>query len=197
MIVIDDIIVSREVLEVCFHCDLAACRGACCIEGESGAPVLEEEVQAICDAYPHIEPLLPEENRTYIEEHGLIYTDWDGDLVTNIIDGERCVFTTFEPDGSARCAFEKAYTEGIYRGFYKPISCHLFPIRVQKLRSGLALNYSRWQPICEPARALGKREGVRLYRFLEAPLRRAFGDKWYDELLEVAEEYFRERERDE
>lgn len=194
MVIIDDIIVSTDVLETYFECDLEACKGACCIEGESGAPILEVEESLICQAYPCIESYLSDENKSYIEQHGLMYTDLDGEMVTNIIKGRECVFTTFEEDGSARCAFEKAYSEGNNDILYKPISCHLFPIRIQQLHSGQALNYFRWKPICEPAREKGRRNGTRLYQFLKEPLIRAYGEEWYGKLLEQAEEYFRDKE---
>lgn len=194
MVIIDDIIVSTDVLETFFECDLEACKGACCIEGESGAPILEVEESLICQAYPCIESYLSVENKSYIEQYGLMYTDLDGEMVTNIIKGRECVFTTFEEDGSARCAFEKAHSEGNNDILYKPISCHLFPIRIQQLHSGQALNYFRWKPICEPAREKGRRNGIRLYQFLKEPLIRAYGEEWYGKLLEQAEEYFRDKE---
>lgn len=195
MIVIDDVLVSSEVIETYFTCDLEACKGACCIEGESGAPLIDQEMKPLCMAVPLIENYLPQSNRAYIEGHGLMYEDSDGDMVTQIIDGERCVFTCFECDGSARCAFEKGYSEGKNDVFYKPISCHLFPIRVSVLRDGRhALNYSRWAPICEPARALGEKLGVRVYQFLKEALIRAYGEEWYDKLVEQAELYLAEKE---
>lgn len=209
MIFVGDILISSEVLDTYFCCDLEACKGACCIEGESGAPIAKDEEQQICGAYPQVEYLLPKKNRKYIEQTGLMYEDYDGEMVTNIIEGRECVFTCFESDSSARCAFEKHFTESQARSqkqenkdqdlgasslFYKPISCHLFPIRVKELKLGKALNYVRWQPICEPAREKGRREGIRLYEFLREPLIRAFGEEWYEELLEQAELYFRSSE---
>lgn len=195
MIIIDDIIVSTEVLETYFECDLEVCKGACCVEGESGAPLLDEEKLLIAQAYPKIESLLSLRSRRYISEKGPMYIDDDGDLVTNIICGNECVFALFEEDGSARCAFEKAYTQGQNEVLYKPISCHLFPIRIQPLHQGMALNYMRWKPICEGARRKGKNNSVRLYQFLKEPLIRAFGEAWYDKLLEEAETYFRDKEK--
>lgn len=191
MIVVGDTIISREVLDTYFCCDLKKCHGACCIEGESGAPIAPEEVELICKSYPHIEQYLPQSNVDYIEQKGLMYEDTDGDLVTQIVEGERCVFTCFEPDQSARCAFEKSYTEGGSCTFYKPISCHLFPIRVTQLRNGQkALNFSRWSPICDPALDLGRELGLRVYQFLKAPLIRAYGEEWYEQLVAQAEIYF-------
>lgn len=196
MIVVDDIIVSSEVVETYFACDLEACKGACCIEGESGAPIIDQEIEPLCQAATLIMEYLPQSNQEYIEQHGLLYEDSDGDLVTQIIDGGRCVFTCFEEGGAARCAFEKACSEGKNDVLYKPISCHLFPIRVSVLANGKhALNYSRWYPICEPARAFGKRNNVRLFQFLKEPLIRAYGEEWYDKLVEQAQLYLEEKER--
>lgn len=181
------VLVSSEVVETFFCCDLNACKGACCIEGEGGAPVEEAEVPLILEAYPIIEQYLPSEQIAYIENKGLMYTDDDGDLVTNIVSGRQCVYTCYESNGAARCAFEKAYTEGKNRKFYKPISCHLYPIRVQRLGENLALNYHRWIPICEPARIKGRELGIRVYQFLKEPLIRMFGEEWYSELCRKAE----------
>ena len=191
---VGDVLVSSEVIDTYFCCDLEACKGACCIEGESGAPILDQEQDLVCNAFPLIEPYLDEESLKYIEETGLMYTDMDGDLVTNIIDGGRCVFTCFEGDGSCRCAFEKAYSEEKNEIFYKPISCHLYPIRMSQVGDSIALNYHRWAPICEPARAQGEKLGVRLYQFVKEPLIRAFGEEWYEELEAVAQQYLEERD---
>lgn len=190
---VGEVMLSSEIVDTYFCCDLSACGGACCIEGESGAPVLDQEQGVVCEAYPLIEHYLDEESRSYIESSGLMYTDMDGDLVTNIIDGGRCVFTTMSGDGSCRCAFEKGYSEGVNDIFYKPLSCHLYPIRMSMVGDSIALNYHRWTPICEPARALGEKVGLRLYQFVREPLIRAFGEEWYDELVEVAERYLEEK----
>lgn len=192
MIEIGNVLVSSEVIDTYFVCDLEACKGACCIEGESGAPIAHNEIELIRDAFQDIQSYLPADHLEYISKNGVMYEDIDHDIVTQIIEGERCVFTCFEKDGSARCAFEKAWNEGHNRSFYKPISCHLFPIRVTELRNGKkALNYSRWYPICEPARLLGEKLGIRLYQFLKEPLERAFGEKWYVQMVEQAELYLR------
>lgn len=192
------ILISADVVETYFACDLEACHGACCIEGDSGAPIAPEEQKTLEEAFPLIADLLPESNMDYILDSGLMYTDYDGVLVTNIVEGERCVFTCFEKDGSARCAFEKSYTEGLGNDhFYKPLSCHLYPIRAKQLHDGtVALNYDRWYPICEPARAKGEKEGIRLYQFVKYPLIRAYGQAWYDELESVAQEYLHATEED-
>lgn len=196
MIEIENTIVSTEVIETFFCCDLEKCGGACCIEGESGAPLLEVEKDLICQAYPLVEHLLPQKNKDYIAEHGLMYYDGDGDLVTNIIEGGECVFTCPEKGGSCRCAFEKEYNEGKNDIFYKPISCHLYPIRLTQYTDFIAVNYHRWIPICEPARALGKQLGLRLYKFLKEPLIRAFGEEWYEKLEQEAEAYLNSLEQE-
>lgn len=195
---VEGILVSSEVIDTYFCCDLEACHGACCIEGDSGAPVLAQEEELVAHAYPLVQDYLPESQQRYVCKHGLTYTDGDGDVVTMIVEGKQCVFTCYEADGCARCAFEKGYTEGRSPHFYKPLSCHLFPIRTQQVGDTLALNYQRWQPICEPARALGKKVGVRVYQFVKDPLIRAFGEEWYEQLCEVAEAYLQwQAKRDE
>lgn len=198
MIKVGDVLVSSEVLDTFFYCDLSACHGACCIEGESGAPVANEEQELMRKAFPDIVSYLSDDILEYIAQNGVMYEDEDGDLVTQIVDGEQCVFTCQEIDGGVRCAFEKSWREGRNNVFYKPISCHLFPIRVTKLSNGKeALNYFRWEPICTPARNLGKKKGVRLYQFLREPLVRSYGEKWYNLLVEQAELYLKDTERSE
>ncbi len=187
---VDGILVSSEVIDTYFCCDLDACHGACCIEGDSGAPVLAQEEPLLEKTYPLVRTYIPEAQQRYIRKHGLTYTDEDGETVTMIAAGRsQCVFTCFEADGSARCAFEKGYTEGANPYFYKPLSCHLFPIRMQRMGDTVALNYERWFPICEPARKHGREVGVRVYQFVKAPLVRAFGEEWYEQLCTVAEAY--------
>ena len=188
MIEVEDTIISRDVIETFFCCDLDACGGACCIEGESGAPVLESEKEAVCMAYPLVEHLIPEKNKQYIESKGLMYYDDDNDLVTNIIGGRECVFTCYESNGSCRCAFEKGFSTGVNEVFYKPISCHLYPIRLTQYRDFIAVNYHRWE-ICEAARTKGEQLGLRLYKFLREPLIKAFGEAWYEKLEHEAELY--------
>lgn len=195
MFEIEETIVSRDVVDVYFACDIEACRGACCVEGESGAPVLPCEKDAICEAFPLVEPLLPKRSMAYIESNGLMYYDDDDDLVTQIVDGRECVFACFERDGSCRCSFEKAHTQGANDIFLKPISCHLYPIRLTKYKNFIAVNYHRWA-ICEAARERGKREGIRLYQFVKEPLIRAFGEEWYEKLDQEAMEYIRRQERE-
>ena len=185
------ILVSSEVITTYFLCDLERCKGACCVEGDGGAPVSEEELPEMERAFPLIKGLLREEAAREAAAKGLTYIDGEGDRLTQLFRGGECAFTCFTSDGSARCAFEKGCSEGISPDFYKPVSCHLYPVRLSKVGDTTAVNYHRWKPICEPARRLGRERGVRLYRFLREPLTRAFGEEWYEELEETAELYLK------
>ncbi|KGN70566.1 DUF3109 family protein [Porphyromonas sp. COT-108 OH1349] len=187
MIEIDGAIVSRDVIETYFCCDLEACKGACCIEGESGAPLEENELPKIAECYDVVREYLPEKHLNYLEQNGPAYRDSDGDLVTSIIGGRDCVFSLSEENGWCRCAFEKAYTENKQRSFYKPVSCHLYPVRLTEYSSFTAVNYHEWE-ICKPALVKGKKLNMRVYQFLKEPLIRRFGKEWYDKLEEIAGE---------
>ena len=162
MVQIDDVVVSLDVFREKFLCNLDACKGECCIEGDAGAPVELEDRQ------------------------GVVYTDQDGDLVTSIVNGKDCVFTCYDEKGYCYCAIEKAYREGRCN-FYKPISCHLYPIRVGNYGPYRAVNYHRWD-VCKAAVLLGKKENLPVYKFLKEPLIRKFGPEWYADLENVAEE---------
>lgn len=191
MFQIGDAIVGIDVIEKKFICDLSKCKGSCCVEGDAGAPVLDSEVDIIKQVVPIVWSDLSKEAQEEITKNGPVYTDEDGDVVTSIIDGKDCVFTYYDEKGLCKCAIEKAYREG-KTDFYKPISCHLYPIRLQKYRDFIAVNYHRWQ-ICDGALALGQKEGVRVYEFLKEPLIRAFGKEWYEELSLVASEYLKQQ----
>lgn len=191
MFQIGDAIVGIDVIEKKFICDLSKCKGSCCVEGDAGAPVLDSEVDIIKQVVPIVWNDLSKEAQEEITKNGPVYTDEDGDVVTSIIDGKDCVFTYYDEKGLCKCAIEKAYREG-KTDFYKPISCHLYPIRLQKYRDFIAVNYHRWQ-ICDGALALGQKEGVRVYEFLKEPLIRAFGKEWYEELSLVASEYLKQQ----
>lgn len=184
MIQIQDTIISDEVFDEHFICDLGKCKGACCVEGDAGAPVEEEEIEQINSILPEIwNDLLPM-SKALIEKQGIAYEDYDGEMVTSIVNGRECVFVYYEEDGTAKCAIERAYREGRI-SVRKPISCHLYPIRLQKFNDFTAVNYHRWS-ICRPAIKLGKKEGVKIYQFLKEPLIRKFGQAWYDEVCEAA-----------
>jgi len=179
-------IVSEEIIENDFVCNLNACKGACCIEGEAGAPLTAEEVQLLQDIYPAIKPFLRKEGIEAIEKQGThIETDL-GELETPLVNGGECVYVTFDEKGIAKCGIEDAYNAGAI-SFQKPISCHLYPIRITEYQSFSAINYHRW-PICDPACALGKELQVPVYKFLKTALIRKYGEDWYAELEKIASE---------
>jgi Protein of unknown function (DUF3109) len=184
MIIIGDTLVSEEILEEKFVCDLNACKGACCIEGSSGAPLNADELQELEDVYEDVKPYMRAEGIRAIEELGLYQVDEDNDLVTTLVEGNKeCAFVIFDDSGIAKCALEKAYNEGKTQ-WKKPISCHLYPIRLQKLTAYTGVNYHRWQ-VCKPACECGSKLNVPVYRFLKEPLVRKFGIEWYGLLEEI------------
>lgn len=187
MIQIDDAIVALDIIEENFLCDLSACKGECCVEGESGAPLENEEVEILEKILPLVWDDLAPKAQEVINAQGVAYQDRDGDMVTSIVNGKDCVFTYYDEKGICKCAIEKAYKEG-KTDFYKPISCHLYPIRLEKFREFTAVNYHRWR-VCKAAVLLGNKEGLRIYQFLKEPLIRKFGDAWYNELCIAADEY--------
>jgi len=187
MLQIDDTIISLDIIEEFFLCDISLCKGQCCVDGDSGAPVEEEEVPLLKKFLPDIWKDLSFEAQKIIDKQGVVYIDEDGEYVTSLVNGEDCVFTYYDEQGVCKCAFEKAYHEGKI-DFYKPISCHLYPIRVAKYHDFQAVNYHRWS-VCGSARKLGKKEGLKIYQFLKEPLIRKFGQEWYDCLCQIASEW--------
>lgn len=184
IIQVGDVLLSPDILTECFCCDLEACRGLCCVEGDAGAPVTLDEVAEIEDCLDTVWDDLTAAARRVIRSQGVAYTDRDGDLVTSIVQGRDCVFTAHS-QGCALCALERACREG-RSTFAKPISCALYPIREQRLSNGLtALNYHRWH-VCRPAVSKGRTLGLKVYQFLRQPLIRRFGEQWYGELEEAA-----------
>ena len=190
MLQIQDTLVSLDLAERFFCCNLDACHGQCCLDGDAGAPLEPGEADTIREILPEIwNDLLPAAQRE-IEANGVSYIDCEGDEVTALVQGGLCAFATTAPDGSWRCSIENACREGRI-GFLKPVSCHLYPVRVKKYDSFTAVNLHRWR-ICKSAEVLGRAKGLRAYRFLEGPLRRRFGDAWYDELKLTCDEYLRQ-----
>ena len=185
MLQIQDVVVSFDVLKEKFLCDLSACKGACCIEGDAGAPVELDEVEKLEEVLPLIWDELSSEARAVIDKQGVAYVDQEGELVTSIVNGKDCVFTCYDEKGCCYCAIEKACREG-KTDFLKPVSCHLYPIRLVKLSNGMTgLQYHRWE-ICRAAEVLGAAKGEPLYKTLKTPLIRRFGEAFYEE-LEVCE----------
>lgn len=191
---IGEILISSDLLTEQFCCDLQACKGACCIEGDAGAPVTLDEVMDIENCLDEVWSDLSASAQAVIDRQGVAYTDQEGDLVTSIVGGKDCVFTkpnplSPSPNGEGEpvtmCALELAYRAGRC-SFCKPVSCALYPIREKRFSDGtVALNLHHWE-VCKPAFAKGRELNMPVYRFLEAPLVRRFGQEWYDELCEVA-----------
>ena len=196
---IGEVLISSDILTECFCCDLEICKGACCIEGDAGAPVTLDEVMEIENALDSCWQDLAASAQAVIDRQGVAYTDQEGDLVTSIVGGKDCVFTcydTIEVEGEkvencCLCALEKAFRE--HRcSFCKPISCALYPIREKCFSDGtVALNYHQWD-VCQCGRDKGRQLGLRVYEFLREPLIRRFGQPWYDELCTFASELKRQ-----
>ncbi|MEX0996813.1 MAG: DUF3109 family protein [Flavobacteriaceae bacterium] len=177
-------IVSEDIIEKDFVCNLSACKGECCIAGEAGAPLEEEEVQILKGIYEDVKPFLRPEGIAAIEKQGTFIETDKCALETPLVDGAECAYVTFTDKGIASCGLEDAYNAGKTH-FRKPISCHLYPVRVQNYSSFAAVNYHKW-PICDDACVLGKELQVPVYKFVKDALVRKFGEDWYGELEEVA-----------
>lgn len=188
MILHGNTLLSEDILEKNFICNLEKCKGACCIEGDSGAPLTEEEITLIEKDLEHIKPYLTPKSRKAIEKKGYWEKDKkDGELQTTCLPTGECNFAIYDENGILGCGIEKAWKEGKTK-FRKPISCHLYPIRLKTVGEYTGLNYHKWS-ICKPACKLGDAHQVPVYKFLKDALIRRFGKKWYRELEEIGEEY--------
>ncbi|MCO6494055.1 MAG: DUF3109 family protein [Bacteroidetes bacterium] len=185
MILIGDKLISDDLFDVKFVCDLEKCLGACCVEGDAGAPLNDNEIEPIKKNLKAVEPFLPDAQKELLKKSGFYEKDFTGELVTTCLPTGECVFSYRDERGILGCALEKAYREG-KSDFKKPISCHLYPIRVSKVGEYTALNYHEWD-ICKPALKLGEKLGVPVFRFLKEPLIRNFGVDFYNELEAVYE----------
>jgi len=185
-------LVSLDVIEKEFCCDLDTCRGCCCIEGDAGCPVTDEELKQIEAILPELLPHMTKEARNVVEEQGLSYLDPSGERVLSIVNGKDCIFARTDHNGWCYCLIEKMTKNSqlsiINSQFSKPISCHLYPIRLTKVGEYIGLEYHRWD-ICHCARIKGKKLHLPLYQFLKEPLIRRFGQAWYDELELTASEW--------
>jgi hypothetical protein len=190
MIAVQGILVSEDLLEEKFICDLLQCKGACCIEGESGAPVTQEEITAIEENWEQYKSYLDAEGIAAAEQQRFGVVDEDGEWVTPLIGKHgRCAYSLIE-NGIAKCGLEQAYIDGKTQ-WRKPISCFLYPARIMKLHDTWAVNYHRWN-ICKPACECGSQKGVKVYQFLKAPLIQQFGEDWYRDLEHIASQWNRE-----
>jgi len=186
MVEIDNKLISLDVFEKRFVCDLNACKGACCIEGDSGAPLEEEEIDLIEDNLEKIKPYMRAEGLAEVDKTGVFYMDQDNEPVTTLVNDAECAFVFFDENNITKCAIEAAYNNGDI-SYKKPISCHLYPIRVKKLTNYVALNYSHWK-ICNDACKLGKSLDVKTFRFLKEPIIRKWGEDFYAQLEIVDKE---------
>jgi hypothetical protein len=180
---IDDKLISTEIFERKFVCDLNACKGACCVEGDNGAPLTLEEVDILEEIYDAVKPFMREEGIAAVEKTGVFYMDEWNEPATTLVDNQECAFVYFDEKGITKCAIEQAHLAGKV-DWKKPISCHLYPIRVSKLTNNVALNYDEWN-ICKPACACGEQLNVPVYKFLKEPIIRAFGEEFYDDMEKV------------
>ena len=190
MIQIDDKLISEDLFSEEFVCNLAKCKGICCVEGDAGAPLDEDETHILDEIYPKIKPYLRPEGIQAIEEQGTYTLDFEGDLVTPLVNNAECAYVIFDEKGYTKCAIEKAYEDGVI-DWQKPISCHLYPIRITEYSNFSAINYHEWD-ICSDACTLGKELGVKVYQFLKKPLIRKYGEEFYKTLSEAAEEWEKE-----
>lgn len=178
-------IVSEDIIENDFVCNLAACKGACCVDGDAGAPLDEAETKILKDIYPKVKPYLRPESIAAIEEQGTHIVTDDGEFETPLLHGADCAYVIFDEHDTALCAIEEAYNQGDI-DWKKPISCHLYPVRVKDYSEFSAINYHKWS-ICNDACSLGKELQVPIYKFVKEALIRKFGEDWYQELEKVAE----------
>lgn len=185
MLKVGDILVSDDVKEVEFVCHLEKCKGACCVEGELGAPLDEDELPILESIQDEIKPYLTKEGLKSIKRHGAWVLDEDGDFSTPTIQGKECAYALYDEQGILKCGIEQAYLDGKTK-FRKPISCHLYPIRITKKKNFEAVNYHKWS-VCSAACILGKSLGIPVYKFLKEPLIRKYGKAWYKELVSQIE----------
>lgn len=193
MFQIGDTLISEEILSEEFVCNLSKCKGICCVEGDSGAPLNKEELNILDDIYEDIKPYLRKEGIEAIERKGKYEKDIDGEWVTPLVDNRECAYLVYEENGISKCGIEKAYEDGTI-DFKKPISCHLYPIRLKEYRKFTAVNYDVWD-ICSDACTLGKELKVNVAHFLKDALIRKFGQEWYNELMIIDQEYKNRKQR--
>ena len=188
MIALGHTLVSEDVFDKKSVCDLNACKGECCVAGDSGAPLNKNELKVLDSVYPLVKPYMNQKGIAAVEKQGTYILDGDGDYTTTLVnEGAECAFVYFDNKNIAKCAIEKAYLEGKV-DWKKPISCHLYPIRITEYKEYDAVNYHNWH-ICKPACECGQQLNVPVFKFLKDPLTRKYGAEWYEELESVYTAY--------
>jgi hypothetical protein len=186
MIAIDNTLVSEDLFDKKFVCDLNACKGACCVAGDSGAPLDQDELAVLSDVVKHVRPYMTKKGLRAVDKYGPYVVDSDGDYTTTLVSEKaECAFVYFDETNTAKCAIEKAFYDGKI-SWKKPISCHLYPVRISKYKKYDAVNYSKWD-VCKPACECGKKLDVPVYKFLKEPLIRKYGRNWFKQLEKNAE----------
>jgi hypothetical protein len=177
-------VISEEILDTDFVCNLSACKGVCCVDGEAGAPVEDRETAILVDIFMDVKPFLRPEGIAAIEEQGAFVKGEDGEWETPLVDNNECAYVVYSNEGIVKCGLEEAYNHGVTK-WKKPVSCHLYPVRVTEYEQLTAVNYHKWH-ICDPACSLGTTLQVPVYKFVRDALIRKFGKRWYDRLEKLA-----------
>ena len=193
MIELGNKLLSLDLFEKKFVCNLNACMGACCIEGDAGAPLEMEEIDLLEESLDIIKPYMRQEGIEVIDKQGVFYMDEDNEPVTSLVKNGACAFVYFDKNNSTKCSIEKAHSEGKL-DFKKPISCHLYPVRVTKLRHYEAINFNQWD-ICSDACTLGTELNVKVYKFLKEPIIRKWGERFFTELIQIDKEIEKEKSK--
>lgn len=180
-------LVSEEIIDNDFVCNLSACKGACCVDGDAGAPLEQKETEILVDIYKDVKPFLRPEGVEAIEAQGAFVKGDDGEWETTLINNSECAYVIYSEDNTAKCGIEEAYNQGVV-DWKKPVSCHLYPVRVREYSQLTAVNYHKWQ-ICDTACSLGQELKVPVYKFVKEALIRKFGEDWYKELEEAANDF--------
>lgn len=180
-------LISEEIIENDFVCNLSACKGVCCVDGASGAPLNNDETAILDDIFDEVRPFLRQEGIKAIEEQGTFVKGDDGEWETPLVNNRECAYVIYSDNSITKCGLEDAYNSGATK-WKKPISCHMYPVRIREYSEFTAVNYHKWE-ICDTACNLGNELQVPIYKFVKEALIRKFGKKWYTELEEVAKEY--------
>ncbi len=177
-------LISEEIIENDFVCNITACKGACCIDGDAGAPLDDRETEILVDIYRDVKPFLRAEGIAVIEKEGAFIRGEDGEWETPLVNGSECAYVVFSDNGTAKCGLEDAYNAGVTT-WKKPVSCHMYPVRIREYSEFTAVNYHKWE-ICDAACSLGSELQVPIYKFVKEALVSKFGEEWYAELEQVA-----------